>query len=90
MAALEGGVAACAVASGSAAVSMTLMALAGIGDNVVVSFHVHGGTLHRFKMLAPQLGIETRFITSNDPEDFRSKIDEKTKFILMSSFGCPT
>ncbi|CAP79557.1 O-acetylhomoserine [Penicillium chrysogenum] len=89
MAALEGGVAACAVASGSAAVSMTLMALAGIGDNIVASFHVHGGTLHQFKVLAPQLGIESRFVTSNDPEDFRSKIDEKTKFIFVESISNP-
>ncbi|KAJ5668552.1 uncharacterized protein N7477_007122 [Penicillium maclennaniae] len=74
MAALEGGVAACAVASGTAAVSMTLMALAGVGDNIV---------------LAPQLGIECRFVPSNDPEDFRALIDEKIKFLFVESISNP-
>lgn len=89
MAALEGGVAACAVASGTAAVSMTLMALAGVGDNIVATSTVHGGTYHQFKVLAPQLGIECRFVTSNDPEDFRSLIDENTKFLFVESISNP-
>lgn len=50
------------------------MAPAGIGDDVVASFHVHDGTFHRFKVPAPPLGIETRFVTLNDPEDMRSKL----------------
>ncbi|KAJ5128764.1 LolC-2 [Penicillium atrosanguineum] len=89
MAALEGGVAACAVVSGTAAVSMTLMALAGVGDNVVAVSTVHGGTYHQFKVLAPQLGIGCRFVPSNDPEDFRALIDEKTKFIFVESISNP-
>ncbi|OQE17852.1 hypothetical protein PENSTE_c019G00754 [Penicillium steckii] len=89
MAALEGGVAACAVASGTAAVSMTLMALAGVGDNIVATSTVHGGTYHQFKVLAPQLGIECRFVTSNDPEDFRSLVDENTKFLFVESISNP-
>lgn len=56
---------------------MTLLAPAGIGDYVVASFHVHGGIFHRFKVLAPPLGIETRFVTWNDPEDIRSRLMRK-------------
>jgi O-acetylhomoserine/O-acetylserine sulfhydrylase len=89
MAALEGGVAACATASGTAAVSMTLMALAGVGDNIVASSTVHGGTYHQFKVLAPQLGIECRFVASNEPEDFRALLDDKTKFIFVESISNP-
>ncbi|KAK1139476.1 Homocysteine/cysteine synthase [Aspergillus melleus] len=89
MAALEGGVAACATASGTAAVSMTLMALAGLGDNIVASSTVHGGTFHQFKVLAPQLGIECRFVSSNDPEDFRAQIDSRTKFLFVESISNP-
>ncbi|KAM5465228.1 Homocysteine/cysteine synthase [Microsporum audouinii] len=89
MAALEGGVAACATASGTAAVSMTLMALAKVGDNIVASSTVHGGTYHQFKSLAPQLGIECRFVSSNEPEDFRALLDSQTKFIFVESISNP-
>ncbi|KAG2002785.1 hypothetical protein GB937_009551, partial [Aspergillus fischeri] len=80
---------ACATASGTAAVSMTLMALAGVGDNIVASSTVHGGTYHQFKVLAPQLGIECRFVASNEPEDFRALLEGKTKFIFVESISNP-
>ncbi|KAK2873486.1 hypothetical protein FQN49_002323 [Arthroderma sp. PD_2] len=89
MAALEGGVAACATASGTAAISMTLMALAKVGDNIVSASTVHGGTYHQFKVLAHQLGIECRFVSTNDPEDYRAKLDSKTKFIFVESISNP-
>ncbi|GKZ27570.1 sulfhydrylase-like protein lolC1 [Aspergillus brasiliensis] len=89
MAALEGGMAACATASGTAAVSMTLMALAGVGDNIVASSTVHGGTYHQFKVLAPQLGIECRFVDSNDPDEFRRRVDARTKFLFVESISNP-
>jgi O-acetylhomoserine/O-acetylserine sulfhydrylase len=57
------------------------MQLAGVGDNIVATSTVHGGMYYQFKFLAPQLGIECRFVTSNDPEDFQALIDEKTKFL---------
>ena len=81
MTALEGGVAACAVASGSPAVAMTKLALAGGGDNFVSSFHVHAGTFHQFGTLAKQMGIECRFIKSRDLLDFAAAIDNGTKFV---------
>ncbi|KAL7929706.1 hypothetical protein V8C35DRAFT_314595 [Trichoderma chlorosporum] len=89
MAALEKGVAACAVASGSAAVAITMMALASAGDNFVSSFHVHAGTYHQFGSLAKQMGIECRFVKSRDPADFAAAIDEKTKFLWVETISNP-
>ncbi|RYP33062.1 hypothetical protein DL767_004912 [Monosporascus sp. MG133] len=89
LAELEGGVAACAASSGSSAVAMTMLALAGSGDNFVSSFHVHAGTLHQFNTLAKQMGIECRFVKSRDPSDFAAAIDEKTKFIWVETISNP-
>ena len=89
MAELEGGVAACGVASGSAAVAMTILALAGAGDNFISSFHVHAGTFHQFNTLAKQMGIECRFIESQNPVDFAAAIDGKTKFVWVESISNP-
>ncbi|GFF56748.1 hypothetical protein IFM58399_10390 [Aspergillus lentulus] len=58
-------------------------------DNIVASSTVHGGTYHQFKVLAPQLGIECRFVASNEPEDFRALLDDKTKFIFVESISNP-
>ncbi len=89
MAELEGGVAACGVASGSAAVAITMLALAGAGDNFISSFHVHAGTFHQFGTLAKQMGIECRFVESQNPADFAASIDEKTKFVWIESISNP-
>ncbi|TVY42182.1 Homocysteine synthase [Lachnellula occidentalis] len=89
MAELEGGVAACGVASGSAAVVMTMLALAGAGDNFISSFHVHAGTFHQFGTLAKQMGIECRFVDSQNPVDFEAAIDGKTKFVWVESISNP-
>ncbi|KAK4862763.1 hypothetical protein LT330_002896 [Penicillium expansum] len=86
---LEGGVAACAVSSGSAAVALTMMALAGTGDNFVSSFHVHGGTFHQFSVLAKQMGIECRFIKSEDPQAYADAVDERTKFVWIETISNP-
>ena len=89
MAELEGGVAACAVASGSAAVAMTILALAGAGDNFVSTFHVHAGTFHQFGTLAKQMGIECRFVKSRDPMEFAAAIDNRTKFVWVECISNP-
>ena len=89
MAVLEGGVAACAVASGSAAVAMTILALAGAGDNFVSSFHVHAGTFHQFSTLAKQMGIECRFVKSRDPTQFAAAINSRTKFVWVECISNP-
>ncbi|PKX88986.1 uncharacterized protein P174DRAFT_471495, partial [Aspergillus novofumigatus IBT 16806] len=55
----------------------------------VASSTVHGGTYHQFKVLAPQLGIACRFVASNEPEDFRALLDDKTTFIFVESISNP-
>lgn len=65
------------------------MALAGTGDNFVSSFHVHGGTFHQFSVLAKQMGIECRFIKSEDPQAYADAVDERTKFVWIETISNP-
>ncbi|KAJ2904960.1 O-acetylhomoserine (thiol)-lyase [Zalerion maritima] len=79
IAALEGGVAAVAAASGQAAQFMTITALAHAGDNIVSTSNLYGGTYNQFKVLFPRLGITTKFVDGDKPEDLAAAIDDKTK-----------
>jgi O-acetylhomoserine/O-acetylserine sulfhydrylase len=90
VAALEGGVAAVAVASGQAAQFIALTNILQVGDNFVSSNHLYGGSYNQFKVTFKRLGIEARFANGDDPEDFESKIDAKTKAIYVESIGNPT
>ncbi|CAO3636352.1 unnamed protein product [Mucor hiemalis] len=89
IAALEGGVAATAVSSGQAAQFLTIATLCQAGDNIVSSSSLYGGTYNQLKVVFPKLGIHTKFVTSEDPEDFRKAIDENTKLIYVESIGNP-
>lgn len=89
IAALEGGVAAVAASSGQAAQFMTIAALAHAGDNIVATSNLYGGTYNQLKVFFPRLGINTKFVNGNDPEDFRKAIDEKTKAVYLESIGNP-
>ncbi|KAL7359629.1 O-acetylhomoserine sulfhydrylase [Histoplasma ohiense] len=89
VAALEGGVAAVAASSGQSAQFMTIAALAAAGDNIVSTTNLYGGTYNQFKILLPRLGITTRFVTGDDPEELASKIDDKTKAIYLETIGNP-
>jgi O-acetylhomoserine/O-acetylserine sulfhydrylase len=89
IAALEGGVVACATASGTSAVLITMLSLTSKGDNFVSASTVHGGTYHTYKKLAPQLGLEGRFVSTNNAEDFAIQIDSKTKFLFVESISNP-
>jgi O-acetylhomoserine/O-acetylserine sulfhydrylase-like pyridoxal-dependent enzyme len=89
MAALEGGVAATAVSSGQAAQFLTISTLCKVGDNIVASSSLYGGTYNQLKVVFPKMGITTKFIQSEDPEDFRNAIDENTKMIYVESIGNP-
>ncbi|CEP18125.1 hypothetical protein [Parasitella parasitica] len=89
IAALEGGVAATAVSSGQAAQFLTITTLCRAGDTIVSSSSLYGGTYNQLKVLLPRLGINTHFVQSNDPEDFRKAIDDKTKLIYVESIGNP-
>ncbi|MDA9624472.1 O-acetylhomoserine aminocarboxypropyltransferase/cysteine synthase [Pelagibacteraceae bacterium] len=79
VAALEGGVAACAVGSGQAATAMCIQNLAQTGDNIVASTDLYGGTVNLFKNTLRQQGIEVRFADPADPSNFEKLTDEKTR-----------
>ncbi|MCS7081483.1 MAG: O-acetylhomoserine aminocarboxypropyltransferase/cysteine synthase [Bacteroidetes bacterium] len=89
MAALEGGVAALATASGQAAQFLALTTIAQAGDNIVSSSHLYGGTYNQFKVSFPRLGIEVRFVEGDDPEDFRRALDERTRALYVETIGNP-
>ena len=91
VAALEGGVAALAVASGHAAEFITLTTLCRAGDNVVSSPNLYGGTRNLFGVTLPRLGIEVRFVGPDDnPEDYARLIDENTKAVYCESIPNPS
>ena len=71
MAALEGGVAALAVASGSAAITFAILNIGGAGDEIVAASTLYGGTYNLFSVTLPKLGIKTIFVDPDDPENFR-------------------
>ena len=89
IAALEGGAAALATASGQSAIVLALTTLAGAGDNIVSSSKLYGGTYNLFKVTLPRLGIETRFTDSDDPAEFEALIDEQTKAVYIETVGNP-
>jgi O-acetylhomoserine (thiol)-lyase len=89
VAALEGGLAALAVASGQAAITYAIQTIAEAGDNIVSSSALYGGTYNLFAHTFPQYGIETRFADYRKPESFEPLIDSKTKAIYVESLGNP-
>ncbi len=89
IAALEGGVAALATASGQAAQFLALQTLAGAGDNIVASSYLYGGTYNQFKVALPRLGIEVRFADGDDPASIEALIDDRTKAIYAETIGNP-
>ncbi|EMR63247.1 putative o-acetylhomoserine -lyase protein [Eutypa lata UCREL1] len=89
IAALEGGAAAVATASGHAAQFLTFAALAQSGDNIVSTPNLYGGTYNQLKVLLPRFGITTKFIAGDRPEDFAAAIDDKTKAVYIESIGNP-
>jgi O-acetylhomoserine/O-acetylserine sulfhydrylase len=89
IAALEGGVAALATASGQAAQFLTLTTLAQAGDNIVSSSSLYGGTYNQLKVTLPRLGIGVKFVDGDEPENYRRAIDAKTKALYVESIGNP-
>ena len=89
IAALEGGVAALAVASGQAAQFITLANIMNAGDNFVSSPFLYGGTYNQFKVSLKRLGIDARFAKSDKAEDLAALIDENTKAIYLETIGNP-
>ncbi|GAB4399389.1 MAG: aminotransferase class I/II-fold pyridoxal phosphate-dependent enzyme [Rhodoferax sp.] len=89
VAALEGGIAALALASGQAAITYAIQTIAEAGDNIVSSTALYGGTYNLFAHTLPQYGIEVRFANSDDPASFEPLIDARTKAIYCESQGNP-
>ena len=89
VAALEGGVAALAVASGSAAITYSIQNIALAGDHIVSSTNIYGGTFNMFANTLREQGIETTFVDPSDPENFRKAIKKNTKLLYTEVLGNP-
>ena len=89
VAALEGGIAGLAVASGMAAIHYTLITLAKQGDNIVTTPQIYGGTYTLFAHQLPALGIDVRFAEDDSPAAIEKLVDENTKAIYCESIGNP-
>ena len=89
LAALEGGIAALALASGQAAITYAIQTIAEAGDNIVSAATLYGGTYNLFAHTFPQFGIEVRFADPREPEQFAGLIDERTKAVFVESIGNP-
>jgi O-acetylhomoserine (thiol)-lyase len=89
VAALEGGIGALAVASGMAAITYAIEAIAEVGSNIISTSQLYGGTYNLFAHTFPRKGIETRFVTSDDFEKLDASIDENTKALFCESIGNP-
>ncbi|CAK7905428.1 homocysteine/cysteine synthase [[Candida] anglica] len=89
IAALEGGIGAVATSSGQSAQFLALAGLAHVGDNILSTSYLYGGTYNQFKVAFKRLGIEARFVNGDKAEDFAKLIDDKTKAIYLESIGNP-
>ena len=87
--ALEGGLAACATASGQAAVTYSVLNIARAGENIVAVSTLYGGTYNLFAHTLPQFGIEVRFIDPERPQDLAGLVDEKTRLVFGETVGNP-
>ncbi|MDM8559323.1 aminotransferase class I/II-fold pyridoxal phosphate-dependent enzyme [Candidatus Parabeggiatoa sp. HSG14] len=89
VAAMEGGIAGLAFASGMAATTAAIQTIAAAGDNIVTSSTLYGGTYNLFAHTFPQYGVEVRFANYQDINSFAKLIDDKTKAIFCESIGNP-
>jgi len=89
IAALEGGVAALAVASGAAAITYTIEALAQAGDNIVAQKTIYGGSYNLLAHTLPQFGVETTFVNAHDLKEVEAAIKPNTKAVYLETLGNP-
>jgi O-acetylhomoserine (thiol)-lyase len=89
IAALEGGIAALAVASGQAAVLYSVLNVTRAGDNIVSVSTLYGGTYNLFAHTLPQYGIEVRFVDPDRPEELAEHVDDKTRLVFGETIGNP-
>lgn len=89
LAALDGGVGALALASGSAAITLAIMNLAKAGDNIVSGRALYGGTYNLFNHTFKRMGITVKFVDSSDPANIAAAIDDNTKAVYIEALGNP-
>lgn len=89
VAALEGGAAGLAVASGQTASAYAVQNIAKTGDNIVSSSHLYGGTYNQFKNILKEMGIEVRFVDPADPQNFAKATDDKTRAYFAETLPNP-
>ncbi len=89
LAAMDGGVGALAVASGTSAILLTVLNLARSGDNIVSASYLYGGTYNLFNHTLARMGISVKFVDSSDPAQVAAAIDEKTKAVYTETIGNP-
>ncbi|UFJ62546.1 homocysteine synthase [Brevibacillus sedimenti] len=86
---LEGGVGALATSSGQAAITFAILNIAQAGDEIVASTSLYGGTYNLFYHTLPRFGVTVHFVDQSNPDNFRSKINEKTKALFVETIGNP-
>jgi len=89
VAALEGGAAALALSSGTAAIHYSIINICSAGDEIVSANNLYGGTYTMFDCILPQFGIHTKFADARDPQSFDSAITDKTRAIFIETIGNP-
>ncbi|MEH1006124.1 O-acetylhomoserine aminocarboxypropyltransferase/cysteine synthase [Winogradskyella sp. ECml5-4] len=89
LAALEGGIAAVATASGTSAIATTLLTLLRAGDHIVASSSLYGGTYNLLSVTLPRHGITTTFVDASNPEEFKKAAQENTRAFFVESLGNP-
>jgi O-acetylhomoserine (thiol)-lyase len=89
VAALEGGVGGLATASGQAAITLSILNIAGAGDEIVSSSNLYGGTYNLFRHTFPKLGLNVKFVDPDNPESFRAASNSKTKAFYLEMLGNP-
>lgn len=87
---LEDGVAALATASGMSAITLSILNIAGAGDEIVAATNLYGGTYNLFSTTLPKYGIKVKFVDPSDPENFRSAITPNTKAVYAEIIGNPS
>ncbi|GAG02198.1 unnamed protein product, partial [marine sediment metagenome] len=89
LAEMDGGTGALAVASGQAATTLAILNITCVGQNIVSTSYLYGGTYNLFHYTLPKLGIEVRFVDSADPANFEAAIDDNTRLLYTESVGNP-
>ncbi|KAF0285968.1 O-acetylhomoserine aminocarboxypropyltransferase [Spiribacter sp. SSL99] len=86
---MEGGIAGLAVASGMAAITYAIQCITRVGDNIVTTSQLYGGTYNLFAHALPNMGIEVRFASGDDPAAIEALIDDNTKAVYAETVGNP-